>query len=310
MRYVSCVVDAFHDAAPLWSVLSEQMGVSRTLVRRAKAAPGGLLLDGCQSFTTAVVREGQTVSIDVSDRPDAANDSIVAEDGDIDIIYEDEDLLALNKPWDQVSHPCPGHRRGGLGNYVLGYFERTGSDCRCLHPVHRLDWGTSGVLLYAKNAYCHERLQAQLHADWTSSNGWGRTYLALCRGRCLEDQGVVDLPILRTSPTEIRRTVGSGGQRALTRYRVVARLPEDVVLLRLRLETGRTHQIRVHMAHIGLPLLGDPIYGVPGFPMERPALHSHRMELVHPVTGQVLCISAALPRDMAQVLGQHFVDEL
>ena len=309
MRYVSCVVDASHDAAPLWRVLNEQLGVSRTLVRRAKAAPGGLLLEGRQSYTTAVVHRGQTVSIDVSDRPDAGGGVVVAEEGPVDVLYEDADLLAVNKPWNQVAHPCPGHRRGGLGNYVLGYLERTGSDCRLLHPVHRLDWGTSGVLLYAKNGYAHERAQAQLHAE-PPAQGCGRTYLALCQGRCTEERGVVDLPIVRKDPNGIERAVGPGGKRAVTRYEVVGCLPGDVVLVAVRLETGRTHQIRVHMAHIGLPLLGDPLYGVACPSMGRPALHSHRLRLVHPVTGETLDVSAPLPDDMAAMVGRDFMDAL
>ncbi len=348
MRRVSCVVDSRYDGKPLWQVASEQLNISRAIIRRAKAAPGGLLLDGCPSYTTAVVRTGQVVAVDVSGGVGACEGSVTPEDGPLDILYEDQDLLAVNKPWDQVVHPCPGHRDGTLGNFVLGYLRRSGDDCRTLHPIHRLDYGTSGVLLYAKNAYAHERVQAYLHGpigylrrsgddcrtlhpihrlDYGTSGvllyaknayahervqaylhgpismdrGWGRTYVAWCVGSPIEDQGIVNLPITRLEQGGIRRAVCSGGQHSVTHYRVLERFDADLTFMELWLETGRTHQIRVHLSHIGFPLLGDILYGAPSSLIARPALHSSVLRCPQPVTGEVVEIRAPLPFDMASV---------
>ena len=292
MRYVSCIVDALHDGHPLWSVLEEQLHVSRALVRRAKMASGGLLLDGNPSYTTAPVRTGQTVAIDVTDR--GALGPVEPEPGPLAILYEDDDLLAVNKPADQVVHPCPGHRAHTLGNFVLHHLAPT---CTTLYPVHRLDLGTSGVLLYAKHGYAHNRLQATLH-----NQGSGRVYLALCQGIPEQPQQTIDAPIFRPDERDLRRTVDPRGKRALTHYRVVRPVGEGLALVELRLETGRTHQIRVHLAHLGYPLLGDALYGTPSSLIARPALHSWRLELVQPVSGETLRIEAPVPEDMARLL--------
>ena len=337
MRYLTCRVDASHDGGPLWRVLQDQLGVSHVIIRRAKVLPGGLLLDGAPTYSSAPVRAGQTVAIDIADRLDAGcaagesrSPAVEPQEGPLTVIYEDEDLLAVDKPAGQVVHPCPGHRSGTLGNFVMHHLQAEGTPCTKLYPVHRLDLDTSGVLVYAKNAYTHERLQAQLHDAALEGNegvrgvgvrgaggshaggrgagethAGGRLYLALCTGAFEQEAGVVDAPIVRVSPDSIERAVGSGGKRAVTRYRVVAPLDGGLSLVLVRLETGRTHQIRVHMAHIGHALAGDALYGrdAASPAIGRTALHSWRLRLAQPVTGKRLELEAPLPPDMAHLVG-------
>ena len=375
MRYITCAVDADHDGRPLWGVLEDQLHVSRALIRRAKGRCGGLLVDGTPARSTQPVRAGQLVAIDVADTPLVPGEELPVEPqaGSLEILYEDEDLIAVNKPADQVVHPCPGHRSGTLGNFVMGHLRAQGSGCARLYPVHRLDLGTSGLLLYAKNAYAHQRAQASLHAQAFAPDGaqghtvpdgaagyaagltreggratrgcvedgcpagaaaCGRLYLAVCEGRPDPPCGTIDAPILREGEDTIRRVVDERGKRAVTHYRVLDGLADvgsprgaggrddgchagepcgagaGLSLVLVRLETGRTHQIRVHMAHIGHPLAGDILYGGSPGRIGRPALHSWRMRLAHPVTGTCLALEAPLARDIEALAGPVGLDTL
>lgn len=323
-RYVACLVDGSCDGYPLWRVLGERLGMSRAMVRRAKSVPAGLLLDGVPSYTTAVVHAGQTVEANVADRPlpPGVRPNVEPQPGPLDVVYEDDDLFAVDKPAGQVVHPCPGHRTATLGNFAMHHFRETGPvPVSNLYPVHRLDLGTSGLLLYAKNAYAHERLQALLHAAGGSIGGGdgrrcSRLYLAVCAGEFDSDAGVVDAPIARVGEETIERAVSARGKRAVTRYHVLGVVPaahsggQTCSLVALWLETGRTHQIRVHMAHIGHPLVGDGLYGGASDLLDRPALHSWRMGFLQPVTGERLALEAPLPRDMAKLAGGGFGEVL
>lgn len=299
MRYISCTVDRLHAGRPLWSVLEEQLHVSRGLIRRAKTQPRGLLLDGKPSYTTAIVGAGQCVAIDVADHGDPG--PVEPQEGPLTILYEDLDYVAVEKPADQVVHPCPGHCSHTLGNFVLHHLAQGPSGCTTLYPVHRLDRGTSGLLLYAKNAHAHQRLQATLHREGSTG---GRIYLAVCEGAFKKPAGIIDAPILRPSPLSIRRAVGEEGQRAVTHYRTLALLQCGMSVLCLRLETGRTHQIRVHMAHLGHPLVGDELYGRASSLIGRPALHSWRLDCIQPITGEPIALEAPIPSDLAPLIAE------
>ena len=320
MRYVSCIADARFDGEPAWRVLEGQLLATRACVRHATERPEGVLIDGVPARTTSIVHAGQVVALDVADRPeDAAGSRTSPEPGPIDVVYEDEDLLVVNKPAGLTVHPCPGHRSGTLGNYVLGYFAATGADCVRLYPVHRLDLGTSGLITFAKHRYAQTRLQSFMDtgAVEVAENGgvFERAYLAVCLGVPDPAGGTVEAPIARVRPDSIERAVDPYGQHAVTHYRVIAEAAADfehmpgdradtydLSLLELRLETGRTHQIRVHMAHIGHPLVGDDLYGGSSHGIARPALHSWRLRLTQPVTGKELRLEAQVPEDMAGLL--------
>ena len=301
MRTVSCIADAAHDGARVYDVLREQLGASDGSVRRAKHISGGLLLEGNPTWTKARVRAGQEVAIVIEAPGLAGCESAVApEDDPVSVVYADADVLVVEKPAGLVMYPGPSHPGGTLANRLAGWIAAQGRQCG-LQAVHRLDRGTSGLVVFALNSYVKDRLQAQLHSD-----AFVREYLAVCAGWPDPAEGVVDVPLgkLSTSPNVFG--VVSDGKPALTRYRTEEQVetPDGVrrALVRLRLKTGRTHQIRIHMAHIGCPLVGDDAYGCVSSAIVRPALHSARLAFDHPVTGTRLEFESPLPEDMCALL--------
>lgn len=206
----------------------------------------------------------------------------------LDILYEDADLLALNKPAGMAVHG--GYDRGDptVANALAAYL---GPDA-VFHPVNRLDRGTSGVMLVARSGYVHDRLRRVLHTD-----GFRRTYLAVACGVGLPVSGTIDLPIARADDGTTRRAILPDGQPSVTDYTVLAER-DGYTLLRVTPRTGRTHQIRVHFAALGHPLLGDALYGGDASLLARPALHSAAADLTQPVTGQLLHITAPVPDDL------------
>ena len=300
MRIITCTVDETYDGARVYDVLRSQLGASDGCVRRAKAVDGGLALDGAPAYANARVRAGQRVSLAI-DAPGMAGSTtdVAPEAAPVTVAYSDDDLLVIDKPAGLVMYPSPGHSAGTLANRVAGWLAQQGRQTG-LHAVHRLDAGTSGLVVFALHSFAKERLQAQLHGEFV------REYLAVCAGWPDADSGVVNVPLgkLSTSPNVFG--VVPDGKLAVTHYRVERRIQAPAgqkrALVRLRLETGRTHQIRIHMAHIGHPLVGDAAYGVPCADIGRPALHAHRVALVQPVTGESLDVRSELPGDMARLL--------
>lgn len=292
-RYLQLTVTQELAGRTLDTLLRRELFLSGTLVKRVKAMPGGLLLDGAQAAVTLRVREGQILAVNIAD-PDAGE--IFPAQGPLEIVHEDEDLLILNKAAGVAVHPGPGHFDNTIGNY-LAYYYKTKGVTAGFHPVNRLDRGTSGLMTVAKHAHAQERLRSQLH-----TGAFRRRYLAVCRGVPKPATGIVDAPIGRADGSALRREVRPDGREAVTRYEV---LEEHAgrSLVRLELETGRTHQIRVHMSYLGHPLVGDFLYGEeePNL-ISRAALHSHMLSLRHPVTGAKLCLTAPLPGDMAALL--------
>ena len=244
-----------------------------------------------------MVRLGDTVRYTV---PEAKPIELVPEDIPLDIVYEDEDICVVNKPRGMVVHPAVGNESGTLVNALLYHFGDLSSIGGEIRPgiVHRIDKMTSGLLVVAKNDTAHERLARQF-ADHSAH----RSYIALVAGNIREDAGTVDAPIGR-HPTERKRmAVVENGRRAVTHFRVLYRF-SSVTVLALELETGRTHQIRVHMAHIHHPVVGDQVYssGKNALGMEGQALHGWRLQLTHPVTGEPMSFEAPLPEDMRRAL--------
>lgn len=277
------------------SLLRRTLGLSGTVLRRMKCLEDGITLDGIRVFTSAVVQEGQTLSALVGDVE--RHSGIPSVPGQLELVYEDADLVVINKAPGIPSHPGPGHWDDTLGNYLLAHYDALGEPFTDFHPVHRLDKGTSGLMVAAKHAHAQEILKNQLHTP-----DFRRVYLAVCDGVPYPAAGTVDAPIGRVDESLIARQVRSDGLAARTRYEVIKQ-KNGRALLRLELETGRTHQIRVHMAHIGHPLTGDFLYGVEDHALiSRPALHSAELTLRHPVTGEVLAFSAPLPTDILALL--------
>ncbi|MDW7728547.1 MAG: RluA family pseudouridine synthase [Bacillota bacterium] len=223
---------------------------------------------------------------------------------ELDIIYEDKDLLVINKERGMVVHPAPGHTGGTLVNALLNHCDDLSGIGGVIRPgiVHRLDKDTSGLLIVAKNDTAHNSLSDQLK-DRTLR----REYIALVCGRVKSARGKIEAPIGRHPKDRKKMAVVSGGREAVTRYRVI-RNYDNYSLLRLKLETGRTHQIRVHMANLGYPVVGDPIYG-PGSYGDLPdqytqpqALHAQKISFIHPRTGTNMEFTAPFPSAFRETL--------
>ena len=236
--------------------------------------------------------------------PPAEEVALVAQDIPLDVVYEDGDVIVVNKPRGLVVHPAPGHPDGTLVNALLWHcgdsLSGVGGEKR---PgiVHRIDKDTSGLLIAAKNDFAHQALSAQL-ADRSLS----RIYEAVVRGRLREDSGTVDRPIGRHPVDRKRMAVTEkNGRNAVTHWEVLARY-RDYTHVRCRLETGRTHQIRVHMASIGHPLLGDFTYGAPSPEkgLEGQCLHARELKFIHPRTGEGVRLETPLPAYFTEVLSK------
>ena len=225
----------------------------------------------------------------------------VPQDIPLDVVYEDDDVIVVNKPSGLVVHPAPGHPDGTLVNALLFHCGASLSGVGgALRPgiVHRIDRDTSGLIIAAKNDYAHQFLSAQL-ADHTLA----RTYECIVVGNLREDSGTVDAPIARDSRDRKRMAVVPGGRRAVTHWMVLARYP-GYTHVQCRLETGRTHQIRVHMAYLGHPILGDTVYGakkpVPGLTGQ--CLHAVGLQFIHPRTKELVSLSCPLPGEFTAAL--------
>lgn len=276
------------------TLLRRELNLSGSAVRRAKRIEGGITLDDRTVFTNVLAAYGQTLSVRVGDRPSLHASK--AEAGLLTIAFEDEDLLILDKAAPLAVHPSPTYPSATVLNHLLYYYQQIGLQAD-FHPVSRLDRGTSGLMVVAKHAHAHERLASQLH-----SADFCRSYLAICEGAPKPLTGVIDAPIGRVPGEVLRRAILRDGAPSRTHY-ITLQQSTGRSLLRLRLETGRTHQIRVHMASLGIPLVGDFLYGEesPDLP-DRFALHSTEIDLIHPISGKRLHIHSPLPPELAALL--------
>ena len=295
IRRVSLTVPPERAGQKVDTLLRKELGLSGTVIRRIKWLEDGILLDGERVFTSRRVEPGQVLTVRLSD-PERRS-GVVPAPGPLDIVYEDGDMLVLNKAPGVLVHPGAGHFADTIGNFLLDYYDRTGVEAD-FHPVHRLDKGTSGLMVVAKHPHAQEVLKNQLH-----TSEFRRIYLAVCLGGPAEERGTVDAPIGMAEGSIVARAVRPDGLPARTHYRVLERRG-DRALVRLELESGRTHQIRVHMAHLGCPLAGDFLYGTEDKDLiPRPALHSSELTVRQPVTGETLTFTCSLPEDMVRLMG-------
>ena len=265
---------------------------SRQEAQRLLSA-GAVTVDGAARGQSYRVAGGEELEFEP---PERAEPELQAEDVDLRIAWEDEHLLVVDKPAGVVVHPAPGHAGGTL---VHGLLEHGAAGGEAERPgiVHRLDRDTSGLLVVARSAESHRRLQRLVRRHELE-----RTYLALVRGRPRSWRGTVEAAIGRDRSEPTRQSLDTDTPRAAVTHFEVERLVGDHALLRVTLETGRTHQIRVHLAAIDLPVLGDRVYGVPAPGLRRQFLHAARLAFPHPFTGERVDVESPLPDDLAGYL--------
>ncbi len=271
------IVQAREEGRRVREILRGSMQVSYSAMKSAKWG-GSILLNGEAVFVDRRVRSGDVIRVELPEKAPAYRPE--AYPLQLGIPFEDEHLMVVEKPVPLASQSSAGHPRDSLENAVYAHLGCP--EGFIYRPVNRLDRGTGGLMVIAKEAHAQDLLQRELHTE-----DFQREYLALTEGIPEREEGVLDFPIRKEAAASVRRIVSPEGKRAVTRYRVVA-AREGRALIRLKLETGRTHQIRVHLSHIGCPVCGDFLYGRE-LPEEFPgcfALHSAYLSLLHPLTGE------------------------
>ncbi len=288
---IICSVSARLDA-----LIAAETELSRTQAQRM-IREGVILLNGKTVKPNTITAIGDTVDIEY---PEPTKTTVLPEDIPLDILYEDEDLLVVNKPQGMVVHPAPGHESGTLVNALLFHIRDLSGIGGELRPgiVHRIDRMTSGLLVVAKNDAAHRALSLQF-ADHSAR----RSYTALVDGNLKEDEGTIDAPIARHPADRKKMAIRMDGRSAVTHWRVAARYGQ-FTLLQIELETGRTHQIRVHLASRMHPVTGDDVYGreKKPFMLIGQALHGYRLTFRHPRTGETMIFYAPLPDYFLQAL--------
>ena len=293
MRILTHTVSPEEEGRMVKGILRGSLQLSYTLLKSLKWRENAILLNGQSVHVNAIVHAGDVVSVALSERT-PREDLYCKNTAAPDIVYEDEDLLVLNKPAGVAMHPKADDAAApSLAVMLTGYL----GEGSVPHFVSRLDKGTSGLLIAAKSGYVHDRLRRALH-----SSELRREYRAVAVGQVTPPCGVIDAPISRADGSIIRRCVREDGLVSRTEYEVL-QTTERFTLLRLRPETGRTHQLRVHMAYLGHPLAGDWLYGTEDKNLiARPALHSYELWFTQPVTGQEMHFTAPIPQDMQRLL--------
>lgn len=294
-RILSYTVTEKHSGMTVEQLLRKELHISSGLIRKMKQIPGGIVCNQKPIRVIDRVSKDDILSLTVESKGENSN-YIVPTDGKLDIVYEDPDILILNKPAGIPVHPSQGHFTDSLANLVMGYYHKNNQPF-VFRAVNRLDRGTSGLMAVAKHAYAQDLLTKQLQNGTLK-----RTYYAVVVGRILPPCGVLEFPISRKIGSTIKREVNPNGMPAVTNYWTLKE-KNGYTLLQIQLETGRTHQIRVHFSHIGHPLVGDFLYGTESseFPNCH-ALFSGKLTLVHPVAGGHLQFEKPIPDAMLQLL--------
>ena len=295
---LSITVSAEDHGKNVKQLLKGEMQLSERLVKQLKLS-GKILLNSIPVHVNAKVNEGDLLEALVEF--DEYNENITPEPMDLDILYEDETLIAINKPPDTVVHPTFMHQTGTVANGLIYHLLKKGIKT-LVRPVSRLDRNTSGIILFALNPYIQECLIRQMH-DKT----FVKEYIGIVHGTFTEDYGTINLPIERLEGSIMLRHTSQEGAPSITHYKVLERF-KNATYLKFILETGRTHQIRVHCQAIGHPLIGYTLYSLPTFEanndvlMSRHALHSHMAEFIHPYKKIPLELKAPIPEDIMREL--------
>ena len=277
------------DAAQTIEQYLRSKGYSTQCIKELKKQWGNILIDGAPQYMRVPLQEGNTLTVQIQE--ENSSEKIPAVELPLDIIYEDEDLMVVNKPADMPIHPSLNNYENSLANALAWYFAKQDKAFvfRC---INRLDRDTSGLTIIAKHMLSAGILSAQV-----TKRTIHREYLAIVRGQIHPERGTIDAPIGRKGDSIIERQIDYvGGERAVTHY-ALEKYKKGHSLLSIHLETGRTHQIRVHLKHIGFPLIGDHLYNPDMEHITRQALHSHKLQFTHPITGESMEFTAPLPKE-------------
>jgi len=297
-RVLSFRTESRHDGRTLGQIMEKEYGMSSGLISRMKRSENAILVDGKAQKVNFVVSEGEQITF-VIETEKMRSEGVTPTAHPVEIIFEDEDLLAVNKPAHLPCHPVTGNRENTLANYLAAYYAEQGKTFTA-RAVNRLDSNTSGVVLFAKNALAAGRLN-----ELTKKKLIHKQYTAVTLGIPPRICGEISLHIRRRAGSGLVREVcgDEDGKEAVTLYEVISRdTARNLALLSIRTLTGRTHQIRVHMAYLGCPLAGDFLYGTEDRDLiSRHALHMGEMKLLHPLTKEPLRFSAPLPEDMKKL---------
>lgn len=293
VRLLGFTVSSERDGMTISDVLRRDYGLSRTLMTRIRQE-GRITINGDEAMAWTLVVSGDRVEIWL---PESPSPGVVPEAIPIEVVYEDDDVLVLNKPPGLVVHPTKGYPRGTLANAVAHYWKEKGMAIT-VRPVHRLDRDTSGVILFAKNAYADQHLSEQL-----TTGKMKRRYWALAQGVLRPPEGTIELRIGVSSDPDLRE-VSPQGQVAITRYRTLEAW-EGHCLMEVELLTGRTHQIRAHFSHLGHPLVADEQYGAqPTGLLGRTGLHAKELSFFHPTQRVRVTKTTELPSDFQAALAK------
>lgn len=294
MSTIKQKVSSQFDGRKIREFLKEELGLSSRLIKGA-AIDKRIHVDNEAVKMNYVLKVNQEVQVEL-DKEESQN--IEPEKMEIDVVYEDEDIIVVNKRPNMVVHPTKRYQSGTLANGLLYYFKETNQKC-IVRLVSRLDMDTSGLIIIAKNQYAHMKLSKDM-----STNDIEKRYLAIVHGNLKDEEGTIDLPIYRPEVEGvIGRVIDDRGQRSITHYKVLERL-ENSDIVECLLETGRTHQIRVHLNALGHPIYGDTLYGFEedATIISRQALHAYGLDFKSPRTGKKLSLRAKLPIDIEELI--------
>ena len=292
-RTLTYEISTEYDSFPIDKYLKSK-GYSSANITAIKKMPNNVVIDGEWVHMNRKLKTGEILTVNISE--DNSSEKIPPVEMDLDIVYEDEDIIVVNKPAGLPIHPSLNHYEDSLANGLAYYYESQGKPFifRC---ANRLDKNTSGLTVIAKHL-----VSANILSTMVKNRQFHREYYAIVRGSLDEKSGTIDAPIGRVDDSIITRQVDfENGERAVTHYEVIKENKEHS-LVSIHLETGRTHQIRVHFKYIGHPLIGDHLYNPDYEYMTRQALHSHKIEFTHPIIGEQLSFTADLPSDMQFIL--------
>ena len=280
------IVTKNEDQMTIANILRRKVNVSSRLLTKLKMDQK-ILVNNEPVFSNYIVRENDKIVVKIDFEE---TDGILPEEMKLDVIFEDEFLLAINKPAGIVVHPSANHQTNTLANGVKFYLNNS----KKIRPINRLDRDTSGIVLFAKNEYIHEQMSKDKFIS--------KEYIAITNGILEIKSGTINQPIARKPGSIMERCISEEGQEAITHYEVTSEIGNKYSVVKLILETGRTHQIRVHLAYLNAPILGDTLYGTSSELISRQALHAQKMQIIHPVTTEKLTLTANVPEDMMKIL--------